>query len=52
MSTIGKNKIFGEIINIGSNYDISINDTVKLISKLMNKKINIMKEELRKDQEK
>ena len=48
MSTIGKNKIFGEIINIGSNYDISINDTVKLISKLMNKKINIIEEEQRK----
>ena len=48
MSVIGKNKIFGEIINIGSNYDISINDTVKLISKLMDRKINIIKDEQRK----
>jgi NAD dependent epimerase/dehydratase len=31
----------GEIINLGSNYEISIGETVNLISNLMNKKINI-----------
>jgi NAD dependent epimerase/dehydratase len=33
------NKTIGEVINIGSNYEISIGDTVKLIADLMNAKI-------------
>ncbi len=47
ISTIGKRKLFGEIINIGSNYDISIGDTVKEISKLMKRKIKIVSDEKR-----
>lgn len=35
-------KTIGEIINIGSNYEISIGNTVKLIAELMNVKINIL----------
>lgn len=46
-STIGKKKITGEVINIGSDYDISIYDTVKEIEKLMDKKISIIKDEKR-----
>ena len=45
---IGKNNLDGEIINLGSNYDISIVDTVKIISQLMDRKIKIIREEKRK----
>ena len=31
----------GEVINLGSNFEISIEDLVKLISKIMNKDINV-----------
>jgi len=34
-------KTIGEVINIGSNYEISIGETVKLIAELMNAKINL-----------
>lgn len=34
-------KTAGEVINIGSNYEITIGDTVKLIAELMNKEIDI-----------
>jgi dTDP-glucose 4,6-dehydratase len=34
-------KTVGEVINIGSNYEVSIGDTVKLIAELMNKEIDI-----------
>lgn len=34
-------KAVGEVINIGSNYEVSIGDTVKLIAELMNKEIDI-----------
>ncbi|CAM4477270.1 dTDP-glucose 4,6-dehydratase [Paenibacillus endophyticus] len=37
----------GEEINIGSNYEISIGDTAKLISKVMNKDIEIVSDETR-----
>ena len=45
---IGKNNLDGEIINLGSNYDISIVDTVKIISQLMDRKIKIIREETQK----
>ncbi len=35
-------KAIGEVINIGSNYEISIGDTVKLIAELMNAKISLV----------
>jgi nucleoside-diphosphate-sugar epimerase len=37
-----ENNIAGEVINIGSNYEISIKDTVELIKKLMNSDIEIV----------
>tara|TARA_B100001057_G_scaffold500753_1_gene617595 strand:+ start:217 stop:1215 length:999 start_codon:yes stop_codon:yes gene_type:complete len=48
VSVLVRKNIFGEIINIGSNFDISIKDTVNEVSKLMNKDISIIEEELRK----
>ena len=48
VSVLERKNIFGEIINIGSNFDISIKDTVNEVSKLMNKDISIIEEELRK----
>lgn len=40
-------KSIGEIINIGSNFEISIKDLVNLIAEIMNKGINIEAEEKR-----
>jgi NAD dependent epimerase/dehydratase len=40
-------KSLGEVINLGSNFEISIGDTVALIAELMNKEIAIESEELR-----
>ena len=37
----------GEVINIGSEYEISIGDTVNLIGEIMNKKIKILEDEAR-----
>lgn len=37
----------GEVINIGSNYEISIGDTVKLIAEIMNEEIEIETDEIR-----
>lgn len=43
--TIAESKAsIGEVINIGSNYEISIGDTVKMISEIMNKKVTIITE--------
>ena len=44
VKTLGKNNIYGEIINIGQNYEISIYNLYKLISNLMGKKIPLKKE--------
>ena len=40
-------KTIGEVINIGSNYEISINDLLLLIKKIMNSDINIISENQR-----
>ena len=37
----------GEVINLGSNFEISIGDTVKLIAEVMGRKIEIITEEVR-----
>lgn len=37
----------GEVVNIGSNYEISIGDTAKLIAELMNAKIDIVTDDHR-----
>jgi len=47
VKTIKSSRKHGEIINIGSNFEISIKDTVKTISELMGKKINIKTEKKR-----
>ena len=41
LSAIGNKRTIGEIINLGSGFEISIGDTVKLISEIMNQEINI-----------
>ena len=40
-------KTAGEVVNIGSNFEISIGDTVRLISKVMGKEIEIETDEIR-----
>jgi nucleoside-diphosphate-sugar epimerase len=37
----------GEVVNIGSNYEISIKDTAELIADVMGKKIHIIGDEVR-----
>ncbi|MBD3920695.1 SDR family oxidoreductase [Paenibacillus sp. PR3] len=37
----------GEVINIGSNYEISVGDTVKLIAEIMDRQIEIVSDEVR-----
>lgn len=40
-------KSVGEVINIGSNYEISIGETAKMIADIMNKKIEIETDDIR-----
>jgi NAD dependent epimerase/dehydratase len=47
IAALESNKGFGEVINLGSNFEISIGDTAQLISKIMNKKIKITSDEQR-----
>jgi NAD dependent epimerase/dehydratase len=51
-SFIGKTKSFGEVINIGSNFEVSIEDTALLIAELMGAKVTINSDEDRKRPEK
>jgi NAD dependent epimerase/dehydratase len=37
----------GQVVNIGSNYEISIGDTVKLIAKLMGTEVEVLTDEVR-----
>ncbi|MBI3771282.1 MAG: SDR family NAD(P)-dependent oxidoreductase [Gammaproteobacteria bacterium] len=39
--------IFGEVINLGSNFEISIGETARIIAELMTKQINIVTDEQR-----
>ena len=41
------NKIIGEVVNLGTNYEISILDLAFLISKLMSSNINIINDDER-----
>lgn len=41
------NKGLGEVINLGSNFEISVGDTVKLISEIMGKNIEIITDDIR-----
>ena len=47
VSTLNKKKDIGEIINIGSGFEISVKDLVSQISKIMGVKIDIQKEKER-----
>lgn len=47
ISVLESENSIGEVINIGSNYEISIGDTVKLIAEVMNKEVEIVTEETR-----
>lgn len=41
------NKSIGEVINIGSNYEISMGDTAKLIAEIMDAEVNIVTDQQR-----
>jgi dTDP-glucose 4,6-dehydratase len=41
------NKVLGQVVNIGSNYEISVGDTVKTIASLMNAEVDICSDEER-----
>ncbi len=47
LRAINNKKTIGEIINLGSNFEISIGDTVNLISEIMNQEIDIKVEQER-----
>ncbi|MDH6371050.1 NAD dependent epimerase/dehydratase [Paenibacillus sp. PastF-3] len=47
ISIMNSEKALGEVINIGSNYEISIGDTVKAIADVMGKKLEIETDEVR-----
>lgn len=47
ISVSASDKTFGEVVNIGSNYEISIGDTVRLIAELMGVEVSIQTEEMR-----
>jgi len=38
---------FGEVFNFGSNFEVSIGDTVRIISELMNKEVKIVTDDVR-----
>ncbi|MGM8213711.1 NAD-dependent 4,6-dehydratase LegB [Virgibacillus sp. W0430] len=52
ISFMESNKSIGETINIGSNYEVSIGETVQLISNVLNKKVEIVTSEQRTRPEK
>lgn len=47
ISVAESEKSIGEVINIGSNYEISIGDTAKLISEVMGKEVDILTDDIR-----
>ena len=47
ISTLSTNKIIGEVVNLGTNYEISILDLAFLISELMSLNINIINDDER-----
>jgi NAD dependent epimerase/dehydratase len=47
IAALDSNKGIGEVINIGSNFEVSIGDTALLIAKLMNREIEIITDEQR-----
>ena len=47
ISTISAQNAIGEVINLGNSFEVSIGETALLISKLMNKEIKILSDEIR-----
>jgi NAD dependent epimerase/dehydratase len=47
IAALNSEKGLGEVINLGSNYEISIGDTAKLIAEVMNVKIELVTDEAR-----
>lgn len=47
ISALESDKSIGEVINIGSNFEVSVGDTVKLISETMGKKVEIESDDQR-----
>jgi NAD dependent epimerase/dehydratase len=47
MAALKSEKVVGEVINIGSNYEISIEDAAQIIAKVMGEKIEIVSDEQR-----
>lgn len=47
ISVMNSEKSIGEVINIGSNYEVSIGDTAKMVAEVMGKKIDIETDEVR-----
>ena len=39
--------VFGEVVNLGNNFEISIRDTAKLIAECMNKEVDFVTDEIR-----
>jgi len=52
ISVLESERSIGEIINIGSNYEVTIGDTVRIIAEMMNIDIHIVTEEVRMRPEK
>lgn len=47
LCSLEKNSCIGEVINLGSNYEISIGDSAKIIAKMMNSEIEIISDDQR-----
>ena len=47
IAALNSDNIFGEVINIGSGYEVSISDTVKIISNEMNVDVDVTQDEYR-----
>ena len=47
IAILNSDKGLGEVVNLGSNFEISIGDTVQLIAEVMNAKIEILTDESR-----
>jgi NAD dependent epimerase/dehydratase len=47
IATAESDKSIGEVINIGSNYEISIGETVQIIAEIMGRQINTVKDKIR-----
>jgi len=47
ISALNSDSGLGEVVNFGSNFEISVGDTVNLIAEIMNKEIEIITDEIR-----